>query len=209
MAASCRQPLMDSARQGIERFDPIRVQPKSAAPVPASVNPRPEVHTPFRFSRSPQTFGGIVMNSLFRCFVFALLGLALAGFGIYHAVTSYPASSAFAAVSRDLPQISAVASFWFGIMLALLGLGLWAPVLLRLSRPQPRRIPLHTGTGAPGPAHDRHDEDWDLDPTDPYGLNPGADGYGPHRPHHGGDVYAGAYGMTAGRNGWAPAPPRR
>jgi hypothetical protein len=138
------------------------------------------------------------MTSLFRTFFLALMGIVCAIFGIYHAATTYPASSAFATVSREFPAISAVASFYFGISLALLGLLFLIPVVWQLRRSPGRKVPVGPGGYDPRTGPDHREDDRDLDPdADPYGYDPEEADYDRNRRRGGYEGYAG----TSGRNG--------
>ena len=74
------------------------------------------------------------MTQMMRYLVLNVLGLALAVFGIFHAIAAYPAPNVFDAVGRDLPMLGALASFGAGVALVIVGLMLLVPWILRLRK---------------------------------------------------------------------------
>ena len=111
------------------------------------------------------------MTSLFRAFVFALLGLAFAAFGIFHAASAYPGPEILGRFSDALPTFTAVISFAFAILAILVGLALLIPSLIRLA--QQRRDRQRTsaprnpfGGGGPrsvrqfAPGYDAAEDEW-------------------------------------------------
>ncbi|HET6248078.1 MAG TPA: hypothetical protein VFE47_10310 [Tepidisphaeraceae bacterium] len=139
------------------------------------------------------------MASTIRTYMLAFLGFAFAMFGIIQAVDSYPSPATVNHFTDALPTLTAVFSFAFGVVGAIIGLALLLPSLYRLRR----RRPNHSLHGAPqGMFGDRriagprpvpmHHEGFDNNPDayegDDYGS--GADG-----------EYAHAYGNRHHDNG--------
>jgi hypothetical protein len=157
------------------------------------------------------------MYALFRQFVLTLLGIAFAAFGIYHAIVSYPSAVAFTTVSRELPTIVAVASFWFGIALVLLGAVLLIPLVLYFWRARSQKTALHWSDGGRQSAPREREQDWDLDPdVDPYAYDVEEDDHdgGRRRSGHASDRNGhpsnrSDQGITAARNSRSPASARR
>ena len=58
------------------------------------------------------------MTSLLRSFALALLGLALAGLGVFHAVHSYPGTDTFRCFCQAMPTVTVVLSYSLGVLCA-------------------------------------------------------------------------------------------
>ena len=122
------------------------------------------------------------MTEMIRYLVFKLIGLALAVFGIYSAVKTYPAPGEFAAWTKAMPMLGAMLAFCLSIAAVVVGLAMLMPALWRLRRRQVRSasfIAVNTYARVPAPR---------LVPV------PHVSEYDPQPSGHGGDGYYGGNG---------------
>ena len=91
------------------------------------------------------------MTSIPQCVLSILVGLAIAAYGLAHAVAGYPGPDVFARLAADLPALAAVLAFALAVLAAVVGLVLLIVAARRLRRrwqQARRRVP-------PGPAAGR------------------------------------------------------
>ena len=74
------------------------------------------------------------MTSIFRSAISLLLGVALAAYGLVHAVTRFPAPAVFDRLADDLPSLGAVFVFVLGIAATFVGILVVVLLIRRLRR---------------------------------------------------------------------------